>query len=93
MEAVGILAGGIAHDFNNLLTAVQGCSELLLMEMDQKAPGYSDILKIHEAGLRGAELVRSLLAFSRKTDIKPRTINLNDEVLGIEKLLSRIFRK
>ncbi len=93
MEAVGILAGGVAHDFNNLLTAVQGFSELLLMEMDEKAPGYSDILKIHEAGLRGAELVRSLLAFSRKAEIKPRPINLNHEVTRIEKLLSRTIPK
>ena len=51
------------------------------MEMDEKAPGYSDILKIHEAGLRGAELVRNLLAFSRKAETKPRPINLNHEVV------------
>ena len=93
MEAVGILAGGVAHDFNNLLTVVQGFSELLLMEMDQKAPGYSDLLKIHEAGLKGAELVRNLLAFSRKAETKPRPINLNHEVMKIEKLLSRTIPK
>ena len=94
MEAVGILAGGVAHDFNNLLTVVQGFSELLLMEMDEKAPGYSDLRKIHEAGLRGAELVRNLLAFSRKADTNPRPINLNDEVARIQKLLSLVlFRK
>ncbi|MGO9118290.1 MAG: PAS domain S-box protein [Desulfomonilaceae bacterium] len=93
MEAVGILAGGVAHDFNNLLTVVQGYSELLLMEMDEKAPGYSDLRKIHEAGLRGAELVRNLLAFSRKADTNPRPINLNDEVARIQKLLSRTIPK
>ena len=93
MEAVGILAGGVAHDFNNLLTVVQGFSELLLMEMDEKAPGYSDLRKIHEAGLRGAELVRNLLAFSRKADTNPRPINLNDEVARIQKLLSRTIPK
>ncbi|MGO9119343.1 MAG: PAS domain S-box protein [Desulfomonilaceae bacterium] len=93
MESIGTLAGGIAHDFNNLLTVVQGFSELLLMEMDQKAPGYSDLLKIYEAGLKGAELVRNLLAFSRKADIKPRPINLNHEVTRIEKLLSRTIPK
>ena len=93
MEAVGILAGGVAHDFNNILTVVQGFSELLLMEMNEKAPGYSDLLKIHEAGLRGAELVRNLLAFSRKAETKPRPINLNHEVTRIEKLLSRTIPK
>ena len=93
MESIGTLAGGIAHDFNNLLTVIQGFSEVLLMEMDKEAPGYSDLLKIHEAGLRGAELVRNLLAFSRKADIKPRPINLNHEVVRIEKLLSRTIPK
>jgi two-component system, cell cycle sensor histidine kinase and response regulator CckA len=93
MEAVGILAGGVAHDFNNLLTVVQGYSELLLLEMDEKTPGYSDLRKIHEAGLRGAELVRNLLAFSRKADTNPRPINLNDEVARIQKLLSRTIPK
>jgi len=93
MEAIGTLAGGIAHDFNNLLTVIQGFSEILLMETDQKAPGYSDLLKIQEAGIRGAELVRNLLAFSRKADIKPRALNLNDEAVRIEKLLSRTIPK
>ncbi len=93
MEAVGILAGGVAHDFNNLLTVVQGFSELLLMEMDEKAPSYADLLKILEAALRGAELVRNLLAFSRKVETRPRPINLNHEVVKIEKLLSRTIPK
>jgi PAS domain S-box-containing protein len=93
MEAVGTLAGGMAHDFNNILTAVQGFSELLLTEMDEKAPGYSDLWKINDAGRRGAELVQNLLAFSRKAEIKPRPINLNHEVARIEKLLRRTIPK
>lgn len=93
MEAVGTLAGGVAHDFNNLLTVIQGFSELLLLEMDVEAPGYSDLLKIQESALRGAELVRNLLAFSRKAETSPRPINLNHEVTRIEKLLSRTIPK
>ena len=38
MEAVGKLAGGIAHDFNNVMTAVSGCAELLLNEIDDGRP-------------------------------------------------------
>ena len=93
MEAVGILAGGVAHDFNNLLTVIQGFSELLLLETDEKAPGCADLRKIQESALRGAELVRNLLAFSRKVETKPRPINLNHEVTQMEKLLSRTIPK
>jgi len=93
MEAVGALAGGMAHDFNNILTAVQGFSELLLIEMDEKASGYSDLQRIRDAGRRGADLVQNLLAFSRKAEIKPRPINLNHEVARIEKLLRRTIPK
>ena len=66
MEAVGILAGGVAHDFNNLLQAVIGYSELLLNQKKPGDPEFEDIQRIYDSGKRGADLVKSLLMFSRK---------------------------
>jgi hypothetical protein len=40
MEEIGILAGGIAHDFNNVLTAILGCTELTLMEIEKEDQSY-----------------------------------------------------
>ena len=71
MEAIGILAGGVAHDFNNLLTVIQGYSELLLSEDDVKGQVKSDLKKINHAARSGADLVRRLLMFSRKSEMKP----------------------
>ena len=93
MEAIGTLAGGIAHDFNNLLTVVMGFSELLLAEKDQKHPEYADLQKIFHAAKNGAELVQRLLMFSRKSEPKPVPMNLNKQIVQVEKLLRRTIPK
>jgi PAS domain S-box-containing protein len=89
MEAIGTLAGGIAHDFNNLLQVTLGYSELLLTEKSKKDRDYADLQKICQASRSGAELVRSLLTFSRKVEPRAVPINLNNQVQHTEKLLSR----
>lgn len=89
MEAIGALAGGIAHDFNNLLTVILGFSELLIAGMDERDPSYEDLQKIHQAARNGADLVQRMLAFSRKTEINPRPLNLNREIERFKTLLTR----
>ena len=89
MEAIGTLAGGIAHDFNNMLTIIQGYSELLLIDKNEEDACFDDLQKIILTARKGAELVRSLLAFSRKSDMKPIPIDLNHRIEQVEKLLSR----
>jgi PAS domain S-box-containing protein len=93
MEAVGTLAGGIAHDFNNLLQVVLGYSELLLRGRKQGDPECESLRKIKYAGQRGAELVKNLLAFSRKIEPRLKPVNLNHEIIEFEKLLSRTIPK
>ena len=93
MEAIGTLAGGIAHDFNNLLTVVMGFSELLLAEKEQDHPEYADLQKIFHAARNGAELVQRLLMFSRKSEPKPVPMNLNKQIVEVEKLLRRTIPK
>lgn len=89
MEAVGILAGGIAHDFNNLLQVTLGYSELLLSQKEDDDPDSADLQKIFHAAKNGADLVQRLLTFSRKVEPKPRPLNLNRQVVQVEKLLRR----
>jgi signal transduction histidine kinase/CheY-like chemotaxis protein len=87
MEAVGRLAGGVAHDFNNLLTVVLANAGLLgrdrvLGEMAQAA-----LDDIRAAAVRGADLVRQLLTFSRRQKLPPRVIDLNGLVANMDRLL------
>jgi two-component system cell cycle sensor histidine kinase/response regulator CckA len=91
MEAVGRLAGGIAHDFNNLLCIMNGYSDLLTMSLSagSEAHGYAE--RIGKAGERAANLTRQLLAFSRKTVLIPKVLNLNDLLTPMEELVRRLI--
>lgn len=89
METVGNLTGGIAHDFNNLLGILIGNLDLLkeMLESDEDASELVDAAL--EAGLRGKDLNRRLLAFARRQSLKPETIDVNETLASMTKLLQR----
>jgi two-component system, cell cycle sensor histidine kinase and response regulator CckA len=91
MEAIGQLAGGIAHDFNNALTVILGNAQMALMDVSKDNPLYKVIEEIKKAGERASNLTRQLLAFSRKQILQPEVLNLNEIVMGVEKMLRRII--
>jgi len=91
MEAIGTLAGGIAHDFNNLLTVISGHIELAQLKLDDENPLKRHIGEIEKAGKRAQNLTRQLLAFSRKQIIKRKTIDLNEIIEDLEKMLKRLI--
>jgi PAS domain S-box-containing protein len=93
MEAVGTLAGGIAHDFNNILQAIHGFSQLLLARRRHEDPDYHGLVQINRSCQRAAQLVRQLLAFSRKMEGERRATDLNLEVMETEKVLQRTLPK
>ena len=93
MEAVGTLAGGIAHDFNNLLQVVLGYSEVMLLRKKEGEADYVDLHKIYQAGKRGADLVKSLLTFSRKVETKYVPVDLNQEIASVRNLLFNTIPK
>jgi two-component system, cell cycle sensor histidine kinase and response regulator CckA len=87
MDAVGRLAGGVAHDFNNILGIITACAELLRSRIDSRADTSQYIGNIHQAAERGAALTRQLLAFSRKSAVKPEVLDLNGRLKEVSKLL------
>ncbi len=91
MESVGRLAGGIAHDFNNLLTVMIGYAELLHTSDELPAAFRAAVSEILAAARRAAELTGRMLAFARKQRVRPRAVNVNDVVRGVEGLLRRII--
>jgi PAS domain S-box-containing protein len=66
LESLGTLAGGIAHDLNNTLVPVIAMAKLGLRRSEPESPAWQNFELIHQAGLRARDLVKQVLAFSRK---------------------------
>ena len=91
MEAIGVLAGGVAHDFNNLLTVISGHVELSLMKTDKDSMVFRHLTEIDKAGKRAQDLTRQLLAFSRKQVVQLQSVNINDLIKDMYKMLVRLI--
>ncbi|MFT3671607.1 ATP-binding protein [Aestuariivirga sp.] len=91
MQAVGQLASGIAHDFNNVLTPIIGFADLLLTKMRPTDAAFADIMNIKQNANRAANLVRQLLAFSRKQTMQPRVTLLSEAMSDLGNLLGRVL--
>ena len=78
MEAIGTLAGGIAHDFNNILGAILGYTDMALEELPPDSTAASDIRNVEKAGKRAKDLVKQIVAISRRSDqeLKPLRVQL-----------------
>ena len=93
MQAVGQLAGGVAHDFNNLLTAIQLQLSGLLERHPVGDPSYEGLNEIRQTAIRAADLVRKLLAFSRKSTVRRERLDLGELVGEFAILLRRLLRE
>lgn len=91
MDSIGTLAGGVAHDFNNILTVIMGACTLLMMKTKSDPELEPFIKQILDSSERAAKLTYSLLAFSRKQNIRLLPADLNDIVLTIKEFLERII--
>lgn len=89
MEAVGQLTGGVAHDFNNLLTVVMGNLNMLARHLKDDEFAAELISSATKAVQRGANLNRTLLAFSRRQRLTPVAVSLNELVEGMVDMLRR----
>ncbi|MBV8651416.1 MAG: response regulator, partial [Alphaproteobacteria bacterium] len=89
LESLGQLTGGVAHDFNNLLMAILGNLGLVLQGMPEKGPTKRLIEGAVRAAERGATLTKRMLAFARRQELKPETVDIVRHVNGITDMLKR----
>ena len=86
IEALGTLTGGIAHDFNNILAAMIGFAELARRKLREESQVKRHLGRVLDAGLRGRELIRQMLTFSRKAPHEKKPLHLScviTETMGI----------
>jgi signal transduction histidine kinase len=89
MDTVGRLTGQVAHDFNNLLMSVLGSLTLLQKRLPEDTECRRLLHNAVQGGQRGATLTRRLLAFSRRQELKPESVDIGELVSGMEDLLTR----
>jgi signal transduction histidine kinase len=91
LAAVGQLSAGVAHDFNNILCIILGYASMLLDNSEDMAPKKVEALKqISTAAQRAAHLTRQLLTFSRKQVMQPQTLEFNEVVGNVSRMLQRL---
>jgi PAS domain S-box-containing protein len=91
MEAIGTLAGGIAHDFNNILGAILGYTELARADAADQPEVQESLAQVEKAGARARDLVRQILAFSRREEQTRRPISLREVTEEVLQLLRASF--
>jgi PAS domain S-box-containing protein len=88
LEAIGRLAGGVAHDFNNMLTVIIGYADgMRASATEDQAAAVGEIRK---AADHAAALTRQLLAFSRRQNLKPRELAVDEVVAAMQPLVRRL---
>jgi signal transduction histidine kinase len=88
LESVGKLAGGVAHDFNNLLAVILNYADFALEAATDEGQ-RRDLEELSKAATRGADLVRQLLAFSRRRPVDAVALDLAESVRDLEPMLRR----
>ena len=91
IEPLGRLAGGIAHDFNNFLAVIILQVDMLNMQLPPDSLLRHRVNEIRSVTTHAAEMVRQLLAFSRKQTLQPRPIILNSFLKEFIQILSPLI--
>ncbi len=91
MESLGTLAGGIAHDFNNLLAIINGYAEFCEQSLQEPAVLRKSLRQIHHAAQRAGSLVRQILTFSRKTEVRFSAVDANQLIRDLMKMFAETF--
>jgi PAS domain S-box-containing protein len=90
LRTIGMLAGSMAHEFNNVLTAILGLGSFVQMRMKKADPSFDDIRDLMRVAEGARGLTTQLLSFSRKWTPAQETVQLNEVLRRLERMLCRV---
>lgn len=93
LETVGLLTGWIIHDLSDLLTVILGNAEIGLMRLHSSNPTYEILFRIKEAAQDVSVLINRLLEFVQLLKMKPRVMDLTEEIQNISKVPVKVIRE
>lgn len=85
IETLGKVAGDTAHDFANILSTIRTHSHLLKSGTPETIP--RNLSAIENAVEFGSSLTERLLAFAKKQNLAPETVELNSLLAGMIELV------
>jgi PAS domain S-box-containing protein len=78
LASLGIMAAGMAHEINNPLTSIMMYSQILGMNKDLGEEDRECVAKIEEDAGRVADIVNSLLVFSRPSSRQAEVVDVRE---------------
>jgi len=87
MEVLGQLTSGVAHDFNNLLAAIIGNLYLLEISETMTPQDRQIAVRVSKVAERGATLTARLLAFARRQNLSPRSVEVDGLIEDLADLI------
>jgi two-component system cell cycle sensor histidine kinase/response regulator CckA len=91
LQALGKMAGGLAHEFNNMLAGIILNVDKLQIRHPPGDPTFFELKSINEFAARGAQLVRTMLAFTRRQVFRPEVFDVTDALSDYYTLLRDII--
>ncbi len=91
LQALGNMAGGLAHEFNNMLAGIILNVNKLEIRHPPGDPTFFELKAINEFAARGAQLIRTMLAFTRQQVFRPELFDVTDALSDYYTLLRDII--
>jgi signal transduction histidine kinase/ActR/RegA family two-component response regulator len=87
LESLSMLTGGVAHDFNNLLAVILGNSRMAASELPPDSALHVRLARIRAAAEHGAGLTEQMLAYSGRSGVALKPVDLSHLVEEMVDLL------
>ncbi|MEZ5332384.1 MAG: ATP-binding protein [Thermoanaerobaculia bacterium] len=91
LDSIGQLAGGIAHDINNYLAAISAQCEVVALTSQSDTRVRERMEGVVGTVGRASDLIKQLLAFSRRQPTRSVVLDLNDVVRQLTPMFSRLL--